>query len=120
MNACIRVRIVAASGGDIEHFSHDLLLCSLFMLHFKGLSVIINSRPKQNECVSRTGVWWRGAVGLSVGWVAATARGIFGTLPLLLYGFVGASCSYMCVYSQERDELRRDFTSPVMILGAKY
>lgn len=51
----VYVCVVAASGGDIEHFSHDLLLCSLFMLHFKGLSVIINSRPKQNECVSRDG-----------------------------------------------------------------
>lgn len=39
-------------GGRIENFSHDLLLCPLFMPHFKGLSVIINSRdPKTGPCV---------------------------------------------------------------------
>jgi len=95
----VYVCAVATSGGNIEHFSHDLLLCSLFMLHLKGLSVIINSRPKQNECVSRDGgmVERRGAVGLSIGWVAATVRGMFGPPSLLLYGIVGESCAYMCV-----------------------
>jgi len=58
------------------------------------------------------GVWRRGEVGLSIGWVAATVRGMFGAPPLILYGFVGESCAYMCVYGQRRDELRRDFVSP--------
>lgn len=48
-------------GDGIENFSHDPLLCPLFMLHFKGLSVIINSpaaaaAAKQNEYVLQAGM----------------------------------------------------------------
>jgi len=109
----VYVCIVAASGGDIEHFSHDLLLCSLFMLYFKGLSVIINSRPKQNECVSRDGGVVERSSRLKY-WVGSCiGAGVFGPPPLLLYGSVGESCAYMCVYGQGRDELKRDFVSPL-------
>jgi len=115
--------VTASGGGGIEHFSHDLLLCSLFMLHFKGLSVIINSPPKQNEYVSGAGgegvvesghsrlKYWVGS-GECLG-----GRRCFCTMVSSeLY-----VCAYnMRVYSQEREELRRDFASPVMISGAKY
>jgi len=92
------------------------------MLHFKGLSVIINSPPKQNECVSRDGeegCWRATTVGLSSGEYSGGRRChhcFCTTVSSELY-----VCAYnMRVYSQEREELRRDFASPVMISGAKY
>lgn len=93
----------------IENFIHDLLLCPLFMLHFKGLSVIINSRGgRRNEtracaCAYCRGTYYTG-VGLSI--ARLEREGTF--LP-----------AFMVSQRRRKAWRRREFAT-VMISGAKY